>query len=230
VPQDALAKIPAGYDFATAAAIPLTGLTAWQCLTEELEATPGETVLIPGGSGSFGEMAVPLAKSLGVRVTVSGNARAKARFLRMGAEQYVDYRKENYWEVLSPVDHVIDTLGAGEFDHELSVLKPGGRLVSLRTGPNRVFAVRKQLPAWKRLLFSLAGAKYDGAARRQGKAYRFLFVREDGGQLQAITEIVERHHIAPRLDSRVFTLDTAGEALKLVAEGHPDGKVILQIP
>lgn len=229
VPQGSLARMPAGYDFPTAAAIPLTGLTAWQCLTEELEVKPGETVLIPGGSGSFGEMAVPLAKALGVQVIVSGNARAKERFLSLGADRYLDYREENYWEVLSPVDHVIDTLGAGEFDHELSVLKKGGRLVSLRTGPNRVFAVRKQLPAWKKLLFSLAGAKYDSAARKQGKEYRFLFVREDGGQLRAITEIVEKNHIAPRLDPRVFTLETAQDALKLVAEGHPDGKVILQI-
>ena len=229
VPQGALAKMPVGYDFAIAAAIPLTGLTAWQCLTEELEAKPGETVLIPGGSGSFGEMAVPLAKALGIRVIVSGNARAKERFLALGADQYLDYRQENYWEVLSPVDHVIDTLRAGEFSRELSVLKRGGRLVSLRTGPNRAFAARKQLPAWKKLLFSLAGGKYDRAARKQGKEYRFLFVREEGTQLQAITEIVERYHITPRLDARSFTLETVRDALNLVAQGHPDGKVILQI-
>ena len=229
VPQEALAKMPAGYDFATAAAIPLTGLTAWQCLTEELEVKPGETVLIPGGSGSFGEMAVPLAKALGIRVIVSGNARAKERFLSLGADQYLDYKQENYWEVLSPVDHVIDTLGAGEFSRELSVLKRGGRLVSLRAGPNRAFAVRKQLPAWKKFLFSLAGGKYDRAAQKQGKEYRFLFVREDGVQLRAITEVVERHHISPRLDPRMFTLETARNALKLVEQGHPDGKVILQI-
>lgn len=229
VPQGALARMPAGYDFITAAAIPLTGLTAWQCLTEELEAKPGETVLIPGGSGSFGEMAVPLAKALGIHVIVSGTARAKERFLALGADTYSDYKTERYWEVLSPVDHVIDTLGADAFGQELSVLKPGGRLVSLRTGPNRAFAVRKQVPAWKRLLFSLAGAKYDRAARTQGKEYRFLFVREDGAQLRTITEIVERNHIAPRIDPHVFPLERAQDALQLVAEGHPDGKVILQI-
>ena len=229
IPQRALTKMPVGYDFPTAAAIPLTGLTAWQCLVEELEAKAGETVLIPGGSGSFGEMAVPIAKAMGVHVIVSGNARAKERFLALGADQYLDYRKEHYWEILSSVDHVIDALGAGEFEHELSVLKKGGRLVSLRTGPNRDFAVRRQLPAWKRLLFSLAGAQYDRAARKQGKEYRFLFVREDGDQLRSITEIVERCQIVPRLDPHAFTLETARDALKLVAEGHPDGKVILQI-
>ena len=229
VPQSALAKMPAGYDFPTAAAIPLTGLTAWQCLREELEVRAGETVLIPGGSGSFGEMAIPLARALGVRVIVSGNARAKERCLDLGADRYLDYRQENYWEVLPPVDHVIDTLGAGEFARELSVLKPGGRLVSLRTGPNRAFGAGRRFPSWKRLLFSLAGAKYDRAAQKQGKEYRFLFVREDGDQLKAITRIVEHDHITPRIHPHTFTLETAREAFELVAQGHPDGKVILQI-
>ena len=84
-------------------------------------------------------------------------------------------------------------------------------------------------PAWKRLLFSLAGARYDSAARKQGKEYRFLFVREDGAQLRTITQIVERQQIMPRIDPHRFTLETARDALELVAEGHPDGKVILQI-
>lgn len=229
VPQGALAKMPAGYDFSAAAAIPLTGLTAWQCFQEELEAKAGETVLIPGGSGSFGEMAVPIARALGLHVILSGNVRSKERFLALGVEQYLDYKRENYWEGIPPVDHIIDTLGAGEFRRELSVLKPGGRLVSLRTGPNQAFAAGRNFSAWKRLLFSLAGARYDGTARRQGKEYRFLFVREDGGQLRAVTEIVERRHIVPRIDPHIFTLETARDALELVAEGHPDGKVILQL-
>ena len=106
---------------------------------EELEAKPGQTILIPGGSGSFGQMAVPIAKALGLRVIVTGNARAKEQFLAMGVDRYLDYEAENYWEVLSDIDHVIDTLGPGEFEHELAVLKKGGRLVSLRTGPNKAF-------------------------------------------------------------------------------------------
>lgn len=126
VDHTALSPMPAGYDFATAAAIPLTGLTAWQGITEELEARPGQTLLIPGGSGSFGQMAVPLAKALGLRVIVTGNDRAREAILAAGADEYLDYRKENYWEILSGVDCVIDTLGAGEFARELSVLKPGG--------------------------------------------------------------------------------------------------------
>lgn len=229
VDQSALAEMPAGYDFNTAAAIPLTGLTAWQGIQEELEAKAGETVLIPGGSGSFGQMAVPLAKSLGLRVIVSGNARARESVLAAGADRYLDYRKENYWETLSDIDYVIDTLGAGEFAHELSVLKPGGRLLSLRTGPNRAFAQRNRFSSPKRALFTLAGAKLDRAAKSQGKEYRFLFVRADGEQLREITKIVEQNHIVPKTDPRVFTLETAQKALALVEKGPTDGKVLIQL-
>lgn len=229
VDQRAIAKLPEGYDFNTAAAIPLTGLTAYQAITEELEAKPGETVLIPGGSGSFGQMAVPIAKALGLRVIVTGNARAKEQFLSMGVEGYLDYRREPYWEQVSPVDYVIDTLGPREFAHELSVLKKGGRLVSLRTGPNKAFAEKHHLSGMKKLLFTLAGRKYDKAARRQGKEYRFLFVRADGAQLQKITEIVAQQQIMPAVDTRLFSLAQADEALQLVAKGPLNGKVILQM-
>lgn len=229
VDQKEIAKMPKGYDFATAAAIPLTGLTAYQAITEELEATPGQTLLIPGGSGSFGQMAVPIAKALGLRVVVTGNARAKEQFLATGVDRYLDYKTENYWDVLSDVDHVIDTLGPAEFEHELAVPKKGGRLVSLRTGPNKAFAKRKQFPGLKKLLFSLAGSKYDKTAKKQGKEYRFVFVRSDGAQLRKITEIVEQQQVKPTVDPRIFSLDQAKDALRLVAKGPLNGKVIIQL-
>lgn len=229
VDHNALAKMPEGYDFNTAAAIPLTGLTAYQAIVEELEAKPGETLLIPGGSGSFGQMAVPIAKALGLHVIVTGNSRAKEQFLFMGADRYIDYRQENYWEQLSGVDYVIDTLGAAEFEHELAVLKRGGRLVSLRAVPNKAFAVKHHVSGLKKLLFTLAGSKYDKAAGKQGKEYRFLFVRANGAQLQKITEIVEQKQIRPAIDSRVFSLSQANEALQLVSKGPIHGKVIIQM-
>lgn len=225
VDQKEIAKMPDGYDFTTAAAIPLTGLTAYQAITEELEAKPGQTILIPGGSGSFGQMAVPIAKALGLHVIVTGNERAREQFLSMGVDRYMDYKQDNYWEQLSEIDHVIDTLGPDEFEHELSVLKKGGRLVSLRTGPNKAFAERKQFSGMKKQLFALAGNKYDKAAKKQGKEYRFVFVRSDGAQLQKITEIVEKQQIKPAVDSRIFSLDQANDALRLVAQGSLNGKV-----
>lgn len=81
--------MPKGYDFNTAAAIPLTGLTAYQAIAEELEATPGETLLIPGGSGSFGQMAVPIANDLPnpiLRVTIQAAKRHEKRSPSLSAK------------------------------------------------------------------------------------------------------------------------------------------------
>lgn len=114
VDQDAIWYIPQNLSLKQAAAVPLTGLTAYQGLTEELEAQPNKTVFIPGGSGSFGQMAVPLAKQMGLKAIVSGNSDARERIVALGADQYLDYKKEDYWTVLSDIDYIIDTRGAKE--------------------------------------------------------------------------------------------------------------------
>lgn len=79
-----LSSMPNNCNFIEAAAIPLTALTAYQALKEELEAKTGEIVLITGGSGSFGEMAVPIFKYFGLNVIVSGNGEVKRTFYKFG--------------------------------------------------------------------------------------------------------------------------------------------------
>lgn len=228
VDADAIGYLPENLDFTTGAAVPLTGLTAYQALHEELAAKAGQTVFIPGGSGSFGQMAIPIAKSIGLKVIVSGSPEAKERTLAAGADRYINYKEENYWETLEPVDFVIDTLGPDEFEHELSVIKSGGRLLSLRTSPNKQFAVDKKLAKWKQILFGLAGSKYDKKAKEKGIEYRFIFVRADGKQLSQITDLVERNNIVPAIDPTEFKLEDINKALALVASGHPKGKVLIK--
>ncbi|MGO4544102.1 NADP-dependent oxidoreductase [Paenibacillus sp. 2TAB23] len=225
---DAIGHLPSNLDFVTGAAAPLTGLTAYQGLHEELAAKSGETVFIPGGSGSFGQMAIPIARSMGLEVIVSGNPQARERTMAAGANRYIDYTTENYWEQLSDVDYVIDTLGPSEFNHELSIIKAGGRLLSLRTGPNKRFAQNLGLSGWKQKLFTIAGAKYDYKAKKKNVQYHFIFVRSDGEQLKKITKIIEDNGIVPAVDPTEFHIEDINEALKLVATGHPKGKVIIQ--
>lgn len=225
---EAIGHLPANLDFVTGAAAPLTGLTAYQGLYEELEAKAGETVFIPGGSGSFGQMAIPIAKAMGLKVIVSGNPQARQRTIGIGADQYIDYTRENYWDLLSNVDYVIDTLGATEFDHELSILKQGGRLLSLRTSPNKRFALDHKISGLKKILFTVAGAKYDNKAKKKGVQYRFLFVRSDGAQLEQLKKIIEDNKIVPAIDPTELRLEDINKALKLVATGHPQGKVIIK--
>lgn len=228
VDAKSIGHLPKNLDFVTGAGAPLTGLTAYQGLIEELEAKKGQTVFIPGGSGSFGQMAIPIAKAMGLKVIVSGSPSAKERTLNAGADQYIDYTKENYWEIIDKVDFVIDTLGADEFERELSIIKPGGRLLSLRTAPNKQFAIDKSLPKWKQFIFGLVGSKFDKKAKKKGVQYRFIFVRADGKQLEKITKIIEENNIVPAIDPTNFSIEDINEALNLVASGHTKGKVVIK--
>ncbi|UXR69623.1 NADP-dependent oxidoreductase [Staphylococcus sp. IVB6246] len=228
VKAEYVVPIPSNLDMKTATAAPLTGLTAYQALTEELEVEAGKTLFISGGSGSFGQMAVPLAKSMGLKVIISGNARSKETFLAKGVDQYIDYTQENYWEVLSDVDYVIDTLGPKEFEKELSIMKSGGKIVSLINAPNKAFAEKQGFSKFKTLLFTLSGQKFDRKAKAQGVEYRFIFVRADGQQLKAITDMVERENIIPAVDSRIFTVDEVDEALDYTFNQRTNGKVLIQ--
>jgi len=225
---DAIGHLPGNLDFVTGAAAPLTGLTAYQGLYEELEAKAGDTVFIPGGSGSFGQLAIPIAKAMGIKVIVSGNPQTRQQAIKLGADQYIDYTTENYRELLSNIDYVIDTLGADEFDHELSILKSGGRLLSLRTGPNKRFAVEHGFPGWKQKLFALAGVKYDKRAKKKGIQYRFIFVRSDGEQLEKLKKIIEENNIVPAIDPTEYSIEDINKALNLVVKGHTKGKVVIK--
>lgn len=102
-------------------------------------------------------------------------------------------------------------------------------MVSLRTGPNKAFALRHHFSGLKKLLFTVAGSRYDKAARKQGKEYRFIFVRSNGVQLQKITEIVEKLQIKPAVDNRIFSLAQTNEALHLVEKRPLNGKVMIQL-
>lgn len=229
VDANAISKLPNNLSLKTGAAVPLTGLTAYQAITEELQAESGKTLFIPGGSGSFGQMAVPIAKNLGLKVIVSGSPRLREQFIAKGVDQYIDYKSENYWDTLSNVDYVIDTLGANEFDKELSVMKPGGTIVSLINAPNKHFAEKNDFSMFKKTLFTIAGKKFDKKAKQKSIDYRFIFVRSDGEQLKALSKIIESDHIIPDVDDQVFTINEINKALDYTFNHHTNGKVLLKI-
>ncbi|ANY65993.1 oxidoreductase [Paenibacillus sp. BIHB 4019] len=226
VNEDDLSIMPGNLSFNEAAAVPLTALTAYQALHNVLHAQPNKKLFIPGGTGGFGAMAIPIAKSMGLYVITSGSERGQLRALSLGADQFINYQAENYADILSNIDYVIDTLGSKAIKAELDILKPQGKLVSLKAGPNYRFAVDNHFPMWKKALFGLAGARFDFLARKNQKEYRFLFVQANGGQLQEITKLVEKENIKPSIDS-TFTFDDINKAMLKVSTGHSQGKVIL---
>lgn len=224
-----IALIPKTLKLKEAVAAPLTGLTAIQGMIEILKVKSGRTILIPGGSGSFGQMAIPVAKSLGLKVIVTGSPEAKERTLKAGADQYLNFKTENYWELLSNIDYLIDTRGPSEFEHELSVLQQGGKMLSLITGPNKKFALTNKMPFWKRILFSAAGKKYDKQAAEKNIEYNFIFVKSDGQQLNELSKIIDDNHIVPAIDPTVFTLDQVNEAIAYGKSGKTQGKVVITV-
>ncbi|WP_028612865.1 NADP-dependent oxidoreductase [Paenibacillus harenae] len=226
VKEEAIAVMPENLTFTEAAAVPLTALTAYQALHDMLHAQPNKKLFIPGGTGGFGAMAIPIAKSMGLYVITSGSERGRSRTLSIGADQFINYKEENYADVLSDIDYVIDTLGTKEIKAEMGILKPQGKLVSLKAAPNYQFAADRKFPFWKRLLFGLVGSRIDSLARKHQIEYRFIFVQANGSQLQEVTNFIEQENIKPSIDS-VYHFNDINKALVKVSTGHSQGKVIV---
>lgn len=226
VDVEAIALMPSHLNFVEAAAVPLTGLTGYQTLNEVLKAQAGESVFLPGGTGGLGAMVIPIAKQMGLKVITSGSESGRERLMDMGVDQFINYKEQNYGDILSNLNYVIDTLGPKEMEQELKILKPYGKIVSLKGVPNYSFAKANGYPLWKRLLFKLAGSKYDQLAAKQNKEYHFFFVKENGKQLKIVSKILENSQIKPSIDS-VYNFSQVEEALKKVAQGHAQGKVVL---
>lgn len=221
-----VAKMPANLSFKEAAAVPLSALTIVQSLAI-LDAKQGGKLFISGGTGGFGQIAVPYAKSQGLFVTISGSGSARALAQRLGADEFVDYTTQDYFYMLTDYDYVIDTRGASEIHKQMKILKPGGKLVSLNAGPNARYANQiPELATAKKILFSLLGAPFDGIAKWQRKSYDFIYVQPNGKQLAAITQYFEKTNINPVIDSE-YSFNEVNAAIAKIATGHSLGKVIL---
>ena len=227
VDATALATVPDYLSDEEAAAIPLTALTIMQAL-ELVEAQAPGTIFISGGTGGVGAMAIPIAKAKGLTVITNGSASNEQRILDLGADRFIDYETEDYAQSLSGIDYVLDTLGGDQTRKQMTILKPGGHIVSLRGMPNAAFARRMGAPGWKRILFGLAGAGMDRAARKLGVTYHFIYVESNGAQLQEVAGLFEELHIVPSIDA-VFPFEDVNAALNKVASGRSRGKTVLSM-
>lgn len=228
VNENSASRIPDYMSFKEAATVPLTALTAMQAF-ELMGAKKGDTIFISGGTGSVGAMAIPIAHRLGLKVITNGSGPNKERVLKLGAERFIDYKKEDFSQTVHDVDCVLDTLGMNALPKEFQILKEGGHLVSLRGLPNGRFAKRLNLPWWKKMLFSIAGKKLDQLAAKKHQTYDFLFVQEDGHQLDLINTFFDDQNPLPTSIDEVFTLDQVNRALLKLKNGHSKGKTLLAI-
>ena len=221
VSEDALAIIPDYLSLEEAATVPLTALTAMQAF-EIINPKPGDTVFISGGTGNLGAMTIPVAKSLGLNVIINGSAENEERVKKLGADKFIDYKKENYADILENVDFVIDTLGDRELPNEFKILKEGGKLVSLRGLP-----IGMQF--FKQMLIKLVGSKYDKMTAKKNQTYDFIFVHESSKQLEEIGNLFNRENPLKTSIDSVYSLDEVNDALKKVSMGRSRGKTIIKI-
>lgn len=228
VKEASLAHKPANLSMEEAASLPLIALTAWQVLVELAQVRPGQKVFIQAGSGGVGTAAIQLAKHLGAFVATTTSTSNVEWVQALGADQVIDYRKQDFATVLHDYDVVLNSLGSEELEKSLQVLKPGGHLISISGPPTPAFAAAQKL-AWPlQQVLRLISYGIRKKAQRRGMAYSFLFMRADGQQLKQIAALIESGAIRPVVD-RVFPLDKTADALAYVEQGRAKGKVVIKV-
>ena len=228
VNASSLAHKPANLSMNDAAAVPLVALTALQVLVETANVKPGQKVFIQAGSGGVGSVAIQLAKHLGASVATTTSTANVEWAKALGADLVIDYKKQDFADVLRDYDVVLNSLGNDELNKSLSILKPGGHLISISGPPTPAFAAARGL-AWPlKQVLRLISLGIRSKAKKRGVTYTFVFMRADGAQLREITALIEAGVIHPVID-RVFPFADTQKALDYSDSGRVKGKVVVQV-
>jgi alcohol dehydrogenase len=203
---ESIANKPKRLSHAEAAALPLVGVSAWRALTENIGLSNGQRILIHGGAGGIGSIAIQLAKHLGAYVATTVSTDDKQFVQELGADQVIDYKTQNFEDMLHDYNSVFDTVGGETYKRSFKVLKKGsGIIVSMLEQPN------PQL------------------MDQHGVKAIFQFTQADRERLTKVAKWVdENKDIRVNID-KTFSLDEAGEALDYQKDVHPRGKVVLTV-
>jgi NADPH:quinone reductase-like Zn-dependent oxidoreductase len=221
-----LALKPASISMEEAGSLPLVALTAWQALVERGGLRPGQKVLIHAGAGGVGSIAIQLAKHLGATVATTASG-ANADFVReLGADTVIDYRGQDFEQLLTGYDMVLDSLGGETLEKSLRILRPGGIAIGIAGPPDPAFARNADLNPLLRLAIAALSAKTRRQAKKFGVRYEFLFMRADGAQLRRITALIDSGAMRP-IVGRVVPFDQTVEALHDLKQGGIRGKTVI---
>ena len=223
-----VALMPSNLSFNEAASIPLAGLTAYQSLVDVAQLSSQEHVLIYAGSGGVGTIAIQLAKHLGAYVTATTSTKNVDMVKKLGADEVIDYTKENFQDQGRQFDVVYDTLGGEHTLNSFKVLKPGGRVISIAGDLDDVTAKQLKLNWFIRFLLSLKVKKIINTASKLDASYRFLLMSPNGTQLKKIAELYESEMIKPIID-KTYIFEESIQALKYLSKGHAKGKVVVKM-
>lgn len=199
-----LAPSPSGLEGTTIAALPLVSTSAYQALVDHMDLKPGQKILIHGGAGGIGSIAVQLAKHLGAYVATTVRS-ADADFVKnLDADEVIDYEKQDFTQTIHDYDAVFDTVGGDTNEKSYAVLRRGGTLVSMVAQPN------------------------EAKVEEYGINYVSQFTQSTAERLIAVAKLVENKAIKVKID-KIFSLDQAAEALEYLKSGHPQGKVVIRV-
>jgi NADPH:quinone reductase-like Zn-dependent oxidoreductase len=211
-----------------AAAVPLVALAAWQSLVELARIKPDQKVLIHAGAGGLGSTVIQLAKHLGAYVASTASGKDADKVRSFGADEVIDYTTQNFAELLSGYDVVLDSLGGDNLAKSLTVLKPGGLAISVVGPPDPAFADQLGQPLLKPVMW-LMSRKVRAQAKKLGVRYAFFFMRADGQQLETLSALYDAGALRPVLD-RTFEFDETPAAIAYVEQGRAKGKVVIAMP
>jgi NADPH:quinone reductase-like Zn-dependent oxidoreductase len=211
--ESALAPKPSGMTFEEVAAIPQAAVIALQGLRDKGKVRPRQQVLINGAGGGAGMFAIQLAKLYGAEVT-GVDSTTKLDFMRsLGADHLIDYTRQDFTRTGKHYDLILDVIAHRSVFAYKRALKPNGRF----------FAVGGSVPTMLQIM--LLGPLIRKAA---GKDIRYLIVRQNPKDLVHITELCAAGKIVLVIDRR-YPLSEVPAALRHLGEGHPKGKIVINV-
>ncbi|MDX3673007.1 NADP-dependent oxidoreductase [Streptomyces europaeiscabiei] len=226
VAEGDLALKPASISMEEAGSLPLVALTAWQALVERGKVRPGQKVLIHAGAGGVGSIAIQLAAHLGASVATTASG-SNAHFVRaLGADTVIDYRSQDFEQLLTGYDVVLDSLGGETLEKSLRVLKPGGKAIGISGPPDPAFAREAGLNPLLRLAVAGLSRKIRNQAKKLGVTYEFLLMRASGDQLRRITTLIDQGVVRPVV-GKVVRFDQTPQALQSLSQGGIRGKAVI---
>lgn len=194
-----LAPLPADLDYATAASLPISGLTAWQGLFEHGRLGTGETVLVHGAAGGVGSMVAQLAREAGAHVIGTGRTSDREKALDFGAHEFLDLTSEELASV-GKVGLVFDVIGGETGEQSLDLLRPGGTLVTIAGPPARQ-------PGDGRALFFVVEANRDQLSQIAARVVDGR-VRSSLARIAPLSRAVEAFNQTPRVSGKtIITMD-----------------------
>jgi NADPH:quinone reductase-like Zn-dependent oxidoreductase len=195
---------PKSLSFVAASAVPLAALTAWQALIDAAKLRAGQTVLIHGGSGGVGTMAIQIAKARGAHVIATASTPNQDLLKELGADVAIDYSKTKFEDVARNVDVVLDSVGTDTLARSYGVVKKGGFIATL--------------------VSRLDQAELD----KHGIRGASISVKPNAKELAEITKLIEAKQVKPVV-TRMIGLADAVNAQQQIATHHTRGKIVLRI-